>query len=387
MESLLLNPEVSKYDGLKKALKLSPDDILSELEKSKLRGRGGAGFPTAKKWSFVKDASERPKFVVVNADESEPGTFKDRVLLMKNFDLVLEGLIIAGYTVGAEKGFIFLRGEFKDVYEHIVDRLKEAYSKGILGKKVLGSDFSFDVKIYRGSGSYMSGEETALLESMEGKPAWARGKPPFPAQKGFLGKPTLVNNVETLANVPLIVMRGGDWYSKIGSPESPGIKLFALSGSVNRPGVYELPMGVTLRELIFEYGKGVKGDTFFCALPGSVSSKFITDLDVKLDYYHLEQAGSMLGAGAVIVFSSKDNLLDICENILEFFYNESCGFCVPCRIGTKKALEMFRQMRKGKGDYRSELKRLHKVMMDTCNCGLGQFALCAVVSALERFDI
>ncbi len=387
MESLLLNPEIAKYEGLKKALTLSPEEILEELEKSKLRGRGGAGFPTAKKWKFVRDALGSPKFVVVNADESEPGTFKDRVLLLKNFDLVLEGIIIAGYTVGANQGFIFLRGEFGDVYDHIVKKLEEARTQGVLGKSVLGSDFSFDVKIYRGSGSYMSGEETALLESMEGKPAWARGKPPFPAQKGFLDKPTLVNNVETLANVPLIVSRGGDWYAGIGAPESPGIKLFALSGSVNSPGVYELPMGVSLRELIFTYGKGMKGGTFLCALPGSVSSRFINDLDVKLDYFHLEKAGSMLGAGGVIVFSTKDNLWEACENILEFFHSESCGFCAPCRVGTKKALQMFRMMKTNKRDYRSELKRLHKVMMDTCNCGLGQFSLCAVVSALEKFGL
>ncbi len=387
MESLLLSPKSRNYEGLKKALSLSPEQILEELEKSKLRGRGGAGFPTARKWSFVRSASGSPKFVVVNADESEPGTFKDRVLLTKNFRLVLEGLIIAGYTIGAERGFIFLRGEFEDVYQHIIEELKAAYSEGVLGKRVLDSKFSFDVKIYRGAGAYMSGEETALLESMEGKPAWARGKPPYPAQEGFLGKPTLVNNVETLANVPLIVEKGGEWYASIGSPESPGIKLFALSGSVNRPGVYELPMGVTLRELIFEYGKGVKGGTFFCALPGSVSSRFITDLDVKLDYYHLEQAGSMLGAGGVIVFSSKDDIWEVCENILRFFHSESCGFCAPCRVGTKKALDMFRALHFGNGNYRSDLRRLHRVMMDTCNCGLGQFALCAVESAMDKFDL
>ncbi len=387
MDQILLSPKKDKYSSLKKIFSMKPEIIIKELEDSGLRGRGGAGFPTGKKWAFVKNAKDKQRFVVVNADESEPGTFKDRLLLLKNFELVLEGLIIAGYAVGATQGFIFLRGEFVDVYEHIVEVLKEAYKEGMLGKNILGSGFDFEVKVYRGSGAYMSGEETALLESMEGKPAWARGKPPFPAQAGFLGKPTLVNNVETLANVPWIVEKGGNWYASIGTPESPGIKLFALSGSVNNPGVYELPMGITLRELIYDYGGGPKGGEFFCALPGSVSSRFVTDLDVKLDYYSLEKAGSMLGSGAVVVFSTKDDIWEICERILEFFYDESCGFCAPCRVGSRKALEMFKLMREGKGEYRKVIKDLHKVMMDACNCGLGQFALCAVDSAIDKFNL
>ncbi|MCD6221907.1 NADH-quinone oxidoreductase subunit NuoF [bacterium] len=375
------------YQSLKKALKLLPQNIIEEVKKSCLLGRGGAGFPTGKKWELTAQQKFFPKYVIANADESEPGTFKDRVLLEKNPHLVIEGLIIAGYAIGAKEGFIFIRGEFFNAYQILKEALEESRRYNLLGENILNSGFNFDIKIYQGAGAYMSGEETALLESMEGKRAHARGKPPYPAQFGFLGKPTLVNNVETLANIPLIIEKGGDWYSKIGTKESTGIKLFALSGNIKKPGVYELPLGVSLRELIEKYGGGVEGK-FKCALPGGISSAFVTDMDINLDYVSLRKAGSMLGAGAVIVFNEDVDILEICLNILEFFYEESCGFCVPCRQGTKKAKIMLENIINGEGSLKDleKLKQLKEVMFLTSNCGLGQSALCALVSAIEKFE-
>ncbi|RKY60851.1 MAG: NADP oxidoreductase, partial [Candidatus Latescibacterota bacterium] len=264
--------------------------------------------------------------------------------------------------------------------------IEEAEEKEFLGKNLLNSGCDIDIKIYRGAGAYMSGEETALLESMEGKRAQARGKPPYPASFGFMGKPTLINNVETLANIPAIVERGGEWYASIGPKQSPGVKLFALSGDVNSPGVYELPLGVSLRELVEGCGKGTIGE-FKCALPGSVSSAFITDLGVPLDYESLKKEGSMLGSGAVIVINKERDIVDVCLNIIEFFYEESCGFCAPCRQGTKKAKAILEEIVEGKGSYRSleKLKELKEVMFLTSNCGLGQFALNAVISGIEKF--
>ncbi len=374
------------YEGLKKAVSMKSEDIISELKASNLLGRGGAGFPTWLKWDFTYKAEGSPKYVIANADESEPGTFKDRVLIEKNPHQIIEGLIIAGYTIGANEGFIFIRGEFGEQYEILKSAVEEARKEGFLGKNILNSGFDFDIKIYRGAGAYMSGEETALLESMEGKTATARGKPPYPAQYGFQGKPTLVNNVETLANIPKIILKGGNWYNSLGVGEAAGVKLFALSGMVKNPGVYELPLGIKLRELVENYGGGIIGE-FKAVLPGSVSSGFITDLDVSLDYKSLMDAGSMLGSGAVVVINKEQDILDVCKNIVEFFYEESCGFCAPCRQGTKKAKQILDKISQGEGSQEDLeiLKRMFTTMFDTCNCGLGQFALFAVNSAIEKF--
>ena len=379
--------KIGGYNSLKKALKLSSHNIIEEVKKSRLLGRGGAGFPTGKKWEFTAMQKDFPKYVIANADESEPGTFKDRILLERNPHLVIEGTIIAGYAIGAELGFIFIRGEYFDAYQILKQALEEAKKYNLLGENILESGFNFDIKIYQGAGTYMSGEETALLESMEGKRPCARSKPPYPAQFGFLGKPTLINNVETLANIPLILEKGGDWYSKIGVENSPGIKLFALSGNVKKPGVYELPLGITLRELIEKYGEGMEGGKFRCALPGGISSTLITDIDINLDYTSLKKAGSMLGSGAIIVFNERVDILDVCLNILEFFYEESCGFCVPCREGIKKAKLILENIIKEKGNWEDleKLKKLNEVMFLASNCGLGQVALSTLVSAIDKF--
>lgn len=374
------------YKALEKVLKMSQKEVIEEIKNSSLVGRGGAAFPTGKKWEVVYADKNLPRYVIANADESEPGVFKDRVLLEKNPHQVIEGLIIAGYAVGANEGFIFIRGEYTWVFEILKKALEEARERNFLGDNILGSNFSFDIKIYQGAGSYMSGEETALLESMEGKPAWARGKPPYPANFGFLGKPTLVNNVETLANVVPIVLKGSQWYRSIGVEGARGVKLFALSGDVKKPGVYELPLGVTLRELIEEYGGGMIGE-FKCALPGGISSRFVTNLDVHMDYMSLRKEGSMLGAAGVIVLNKERDIVKVCLNIVKFFFEESCGFCVPCRLGTKKAVEILQDVVEGKIKKHAleNLKELEKVMFLASNCGLGQFALCATASAIDKF--
>ena len=373
------------YEALKKALDSKGKEIIDEVKKSGLLGRGGAGFPTGKKWEFVYNVEEKEKYVVANADESEPGTFKDRILIERNPHLILEGMIIAGYAVGAAKGYVFIRGEFYKQQAVFEKAIKDAYEKGFLGKNILGKNFSFDVKIYKGAGAYMSGEETALLESIEGKRACARGKPPYPAIEGLFGKPTLINNVETLANIPAIVKNGGEWYSDLGI-EGSGVKLYALSGHVRKPGVYELPIGIKLRDLIEQYGGGAIGK-IKCVFPGSITSVPITDLDVKLDYASLNKAGTMLGSGAVIVVNDEVSAVDLALNIIDFFYEESCGFCVPCRQGTKKAKRILENIKEGIATEKDLeiLYELKEVMFLTSNCGLGQFSLCAVTGLIDKF--
>ncbi len=378
--------KIGGYKGLKKALETEPEEIIEEVKKSKLLGRGGAGFPTGLKWELVKKQPSEEKYIICNADESEPGTFKDRVLLEKNPHLIIEGILISAYAIGAKEGVIFIRGEFFSAYQIFKKALEEAYKNNLMGKNILNKNFNFDLKIYRGAGAYMSGEETALLESIEGKRACARGKPPYPCQTGLFGKPTLINNVETLCNIPAIILNGADWYLKIGAFASPGPKLFALSGDVEKPGVYELPLGVDLRELIEKHGGGIKGE-FKCVLPGSVSSRFLKEMEINLDYETLKKKGNMLGSGAVIVINKEKPIPELCLNIIEFFAHESCGFCVPCRLGTQKAKELLNRLLQGKSEESDLeiLKELKEVMFNTCRCGLGQFALNAVISGIELF--
>jgi len=374
------------YKTLERTLKMAPEDIIEEVKKSKLVGRGGAAFPTGLKWEFTRKEKEKPKFLVCNADEGEPGTFKDRVLLKNNPHLLVEGMVIGGYTIGANKGVIYIRGEYFDEIEKLRKAMDEAKEKGYLGEDILGSGFSYDLRVYCGAGAYVCGEETTLLESLEGKRGCARERPPFPTRYGFMGKPTVINNVETLCNIPAIINNGGEWYSKIGSPNSPGTKLFCLSGHINKPGVYELPMGIRLRELIEEYGGGVRGE-FKAVLPGGVSSNLITDIDVKLDYKSVADAGSMLGSGAVIVINRDTSIVDIAKNCMEFFVHESCGQCTPCREGTRRANEILGQFVEGKGrkDNLDLLLELGDVMYDTARCGLGQAAMNVTTSAIMAF--
>ena len=375
------------YKALKKTLGMTPEETIGEVKKSKLVGRGGAAFPTGLKWEFTRKEKDKVKFLVCNADEGEPGTFKDRVLLKNNPHLLIEGMIIGGYAIGANKGVIYIRGEYFEEIRKLNKAIEEARKKKYIGKNILGSGFSYELQVRCGAGAYVCGEEMTLFESLEGKRGYPRERPPFPTHSGFMGKPTVINNVETLCNIPAIMINGGDWYSKIGGPDSPGTKLFCLSGHVNKPGVYELPMGITLRKLIEKYGGGVKGK-FKGVLPGGVSSSLLTNLDVKLDYKSVADAGSMLGSGAVIVINSDTNILDVAKNSMEFFVHESCGQCVPCREGTRRANEILSRFvnKKGRKEDIDLLLELGDVMYDTARCGLGQAAMNVTTSGIKIFN-
>ena len=376
------------YEALKRALKTTPEEILSEIKKSKLVGRGGAAFPTGLKWEFARKSRELPKYVVCNADEGEPGTFKDRLILEKDPHLLIEAMIVCGFTVGAKDGFIYIRGEYFKAYEILQKAIDETRKNNLLGRNILGSNFSFEINLYKGAGAYVCGEETALLDSLEGKKGQSRVKPPFPTFAGFNNKPTVLNNVETFVNIPEIVLKGGEWFSQIGSPSSPGTKLYCLSGDVKSAGVYELPTDISLQELIEKHGNGVCG-RLKAILPGGVSSNLLTssDLNVKMDYSGIQKAGSMLGSAAVIVINDTHCMVNLAGRCIEFFDYESCGKCTPCREGTKRAREILTNISQGKGELSdlALLKELQEVMFDTSRCGLGQSALNAVSSCVEKF--
>ena len=377
------------YQALKKALAMGSEDIISELKKSKLVGRGGAAFPTGLKWEFAKESKESPKYVVCNADEGEPGIFKDRLILENDPHLLLEGMIICALAIKAETGFIYIRGEYFKAHEVLKKAIKEAEKEKLLGKNILGSNISFKINLYRGAGAYVCGEETALLDSLEGKKGQSRVKPPFPTFVGLENKPTVLNNVETLANIPEIILKGADYFSKIGSAVTPGTKLYCLSGDINKPGVYEFPTSITLKELLENGGGGVKGK-LKAVLPGGISSSFLTDkdLDVTMDYSGVQKAGSMLGSAAGMVFNEKRCMVDIAKRSVEFFDYESCGKCTPCREGTKRAREILTNITEGRGDLSDLelLKELQEVMYDTSRCGLGQTALNVIRSAIDKFS-
>lgn len=327
------------FEGLKKALKLKPYEVINCIEKSGLRGRGGAGFPTYIKQrnSALSCNNCKVRYIVCNADEGEPGTFKDRIIMENDPFSVVEGIIIAGYAIGARYGFIYIRGEYYTSIKYIKNAIVQSYEKGFLGENILGSNFSFDIDVYLGAGSYLCGEELTLIESLEGKRGYPRIKPPFPAEKGLFGMPTLVNNVETLNHIPFILEKGYEWYASIGTTESKGTKLFCVSGHVNNPGVYELAFGSTLRELIFNVAGGMKnGYVLKGALLGGAAGTFVDDslLDIPLAYETLKAVGATLGSGAVIVIDNRTDMLSLLQSIISFFKHESCGKCVPCRIGT-----------------------------------------------------
>ncbi|WP_324717465.1 NADH-quinone oxidoreductase subunit NuoF [Carboxydochorda subterranea] len=340
------------YRALRRAVReLSPEQVHKEVSDSGLRGRGGAGFPTGRKWSFLpKDG--RPRYLICNADESEPGTFKDRLLLERNPHLVIEGIMLAGYAIGAAKAFIYLRGEFRQAYEVLSRALAEARQRGYVGSRVLGSDFSLEIVVHRGAGAYICGEETGLLNSLEGRRGEPRLKPPFPAVVGLYGMPTVVNNVETLACIPSIVDRGARWFASIGTPTSPGPKIFSVSGRVRRPGNYELPLGVPLRTLLFDVAGGLEpGRRVKAVQPGGGSSAVLTEaqLDVPLDYESIAKAGSMLGSGAVIVLDDRDCIVQAARILAEFYAHESCGQCTPCREGLHWAARILARIEAGRG--------------------------------------
>jgi len=379
------------YAGLHHALtELSPDEVISMIKESGLRGRGGAGFPTGRKWEFTRNASGEPKYIVCNADEGEPGTFKDRILLEETPHLIIEGMILAGYAVGATRGYAYIRGEFAQSIKRMEEALAEARQRGYLGENILGRDFSFDIEIHRGAGAYVCGEETSLLESIEGKRGLPRLRPPYPASVGLWGKPTVVNNVETLANVPFIISSGVKDYRSLGTQSSPGTKLYPLSGAVNIPGVVETEMGVTLRHIIFEFGGGMaEGTEFSVALVGGAAGVFLGEemLDVPLEYDSLAERGAVLGSGAVLVLDKNCRVAPLLADILHFFAHESCGKCVPCRIGTARLVELMERFTEGTGT-EGELDLMFKtaqVMRETSLCPLGQSCYPMLQSALNYF--
>ncbi|HLB95098.1 MAG TPA: NADH-quinone oxidoreductase subunit NuoF, partial [Nitrospiria bacterium] len=327
------------YQAIRKAFgQLKPGDLIEIVKKSGLRGRGGAGFPAGMKWDFIPKDPGLTKYLACNADESEPGTFKDRQLIERDPHQMIEGIILCCYAIGVKTSYIYIRGEFVYGAQVLERALAEAYAAGYLGKNILGSGVDLDVYVHRGAGAYICGEETALLESIEGKRGLPRTKPPFPAIHGLYGRPTVINNVETLSNLPHIVMRGAEWYAAIGSPpKSTGTRIFSVSGHVKRPGNYEVPMGVPLRELIYEHAGGIRGDKKIKAvIPGGASAAFLTEqhLDVKLDFESIASVGSMLGSGGVTVMDEETCMVRAALNLMEFFYHESCGKCTPCREGS-----------------------------------------------------
>jgi len=376
-----------KYSAFTKAVGMRPEAVVNEIKASGLVGRGGAAFPTGLKWEGAANAEADQKYVVCNADESEPGTFKDRVLLIDDPHRTIEGMLIAGYAIGASKGLIYIRAEYPYIFPVLESALKESREAGLLGENILGAGFSFDIEIRVGAGAYICGEETALFESIEGKRGFPRIKPPFPTTHGLFGKPTVINNVETLCNVPLIIAKGSAEFRKIGTEKSPGPKLFCVSGDVEQAGVYEVPFGVSLRELL-EMAGGVKsGKGLKSVLFGGAAGAFATSehLDVKMTFEDLRGAGLPLGSGVVMVFDETRDMRQVLKSLGHFFSHESCGKCYPCQMGTQRQKEILSRIADGK-TLPEDLTRLQDVgwtMTDASLCGLGQTAASAVLSAIK----
>ena len=379
------------YQVLKRLVqKGTPSKVIEEIKKSGLRGCGGAGFPTGLKWEFVAQADGSPKYVICNADEGEPGTFKDRLVLEQDPHLIIEGMTIAGLAIGAETGFIYIRGEYTLAWQRLGQALHETYEHDFLGDRILGSHKKFNIKLRRGAGSYICGEETALIESLEGRRGVPRLRPPYPTTHGLWWRPTLVNNVETLARVPTILERGAEWYQRLGRDGNAGTKVYCLSGHVTKPGAYELPMGATARELIYDYGGGIRIHGQLKAFsPGGVSSGILPAemVDIPLDYESLTKAGSMLGSGAMIVMDDSTCMVDIALRSARFFAHESCGECTPCRIGTSRVVQILTKITTGHGSWQDveTLKELGERMRDDSRCGLGQSAPLPFLSSLNHF--
>src|SRR5437660_336832 len=343
------------YEALKKALAMPPEAVVDVVKASGLRGRGGAGFPTGMKWQFVDRKSNKPRYLACNADESEPGTFKDHLLMARNPHLLIEGCEIACYAIGAKVAYIYIRGEFLHVQRVLERAIDEAYRKGFIGRSVLGSGFECDVYIHRGAGAYEAGEETALLESLEGKRAQPRNKPPFPAIVGLYGSPTAVNNVETLCNVPIILLKGAEWYMALGPEKNGGPKLYCVSGHVKRPGVYEASMTITLRELIDDRAGGVReGRKLKAVIPGGSSVPILLpdQLDIQASFDAVQKAGSMLGSAGIIVMDETTCMVWVAKNLMHFYAHESCGKCTPCREGGDWLYKILDRIERGEGEVR-----------------------------------
>jgi [NiFe] hydrogenase diaphorase moiety large subunit len=375
----ILFSEYKRGDAVVKALSVSREDILFEIRDSKLKGRGGAGFPTSTKWMLVAAAKGTKKFIICNADEGEPGTFKDRVLLLEYPELVFDGMVLAGYTIGASKGILYLRGEYEYMLKSLEDYLEAMRKDNLLGNNILGKGIDFDIQIVLGSGAYVCGEETALIESLEGNRGEARNRPPYPVNTGYMRQPTSVNNVETFAAACHIVLKGGKWYSSFGTEKSAGTKLFSVSGDCEKPGVYELPWGTKISELLEVVGakntKAVQvgGASGFC-LPKSQFNRALSYEDAST-------------GGSIIIFNESRNMLEVLKNFMDFFVEESCGQCTPCRIGNKKLLEGVEMIEKGEFtfSYINKLKDLGRTMQVSSKCGLGQSSPNSFISILDNF--
>jgi len=378
------------YQGVKKALSMSPEAVIEEVKKSGLRGRGGAGFPTGLKWQFVDKKSPKPKYIVCNADESEPGTFKDHLLMERNPHLLVEGCLIGCYAIGSQAAYIYIRGEFYHLFPTMQKAIDDARKAGYLGKNIQGSGFDCEVYLHRGAGAYEAGEETALLESLEGKRAQPRFKPPFPAVEGAWKCPTAVNNVETLCNVPLIMTRGADWFAALGPEKNGGPKLFCVSGAVKRPGVFEAPMKVTLKELIDDYAGGAKdGRTIKAVIPGGSSVPILMpdQLDIPASFDDVQRAGSLLGSAAIMVLDDTTDMVWLAENLLHFYRHESCGKCTPCREGTDWLYRLLHRMTQGQGTEKdiALLESVANQINGKTLCAFGDAAATPVLTTLKWF--
>jgi len=379
------------YQALGKALtEMTPEQVIEEVKKSGLRGRGGGGFPTGLKWEFAYKNKSDQKYVVCNADEGDPGAFMDRSILEGDPHSIVEAMAICGYAIGANKGLVYIRAEYPLAVKRLKKAIEDAREYGLLGKNILDTGFDFDIEIKYGAGAFVCGEETALIHSMEGERGEPTTKPPFPAESGYWGKPTNVNNVETFANIPVILLKGADWFSSIGTEKSKGTKVFALAGKINNVGLIEVPMGTTLREVIFDIGGGIKGGKKFKAVQtGGPSGGCLTekDLDTPIDFDNLVAKGSMMGSGGMIVMDEDDCMPSVEKFYLEFTEDESCGKCTPCRIGTKRLSELLDKITKGQGTMEDleMLKTLSETIKDTALCGLGQTAPNPVLSTIDTF--
>jgi NADH:ubiquinone oxidoreductase subunit F (NADH-binding)/(2Fe-2S) ferredoxin/Pyruvate/2-oxoacid:ferredoxin oxidoreductase delta subunit len=382
---------VDGYQALAKVLfDMTAEEVIQEIGASGLRGRGGAGFPTGRKWQIARDAVGDRKYIICNADEGDPGAYMDRSLLEGNPHSVIEGMVIGAYAIGASEGFIYVRMEYPLAVRHVINALDQARRHGLLGKSILGSEFPFDIHVVEGAGAFVSGEETSLMASIEGRRAFPRQRPPFPAQEGLWGKPTNINNVETWANVPLIIQRGSAWYSQIGTAKSKGTKIFSLVGKINNTGLVEVPMGIKLKEIIYDIGGGIKdGRKFKAVQTGGPSGGCIPAqlLDLPIDYDTLAQAGSIMGSGGMIVMDETTCMVDIARYFLHFTQEESCGKCVPCRVGTRQMHDLLERITKGQGEERDleRLQTLANTIKSASLCGLGQTAPNPVLTTLKYF--
>lgn len=394
----VINPEVIEeyiaYDGyqaLHKALtEMTPEEVLATMKDSGLRGRGGGGFPAGLKWEFTAKAEGSQKYVLCNADEGDPGAFMDRSILEGDPNAVIEAMALAGYAIGSDQGYVYVRAEYPIAVQRLQIAIDQSKEMGVLGKNIFGTGFNFDLEIRLGAGAFVCGEETALIASIEGERGMPRNKPPFPAHKGLWQKPTLINNVETYANVPQIILKGADWFKSFGTEKSPGTKVFALGGKVSRTGLVEIPIGTTLREAIYEVGGGIpNGKAFKAVQTGGPSGGCLTadDLDVEIDFETLYELGSMMGSGGMIVMDEDTCMVDIARFFLDFTVEESCGKCTPCREGTKRMLELLEKITSGKGEMEDldRLESLAETIKSASLCGLGQTAPNPVLSTMKRF--